>query len=313
MKSALPASEVSLLVLLGLLWGTPYALTKIALTTIPPLTLVAGRVTLAAVVLWIVVSATRCKVPLRRGTLARMFAQGMLSCFIPYTLITFGQQSVDSALAAILNSTTPLFVFLMGRAGIGSDEIDGGSPFGVMLGLAGVVMIAGADAFVGLGKGGAGQVSILLATASSACSVIYARRLSDVPAVTVAAGALSSAAVLLVPLCFLVESPLRCEPSARSLAALAANGVAATALGFVVYFRIIRTVGGAAASSVGYLKPAFGVLLGCLMTGEHFTWIIAVGLVSICLGVAAINFARFKKPKQTRDISGSPGRTVTVT
>jgi drug/metabolite transporter (DMT)-like permease len=200
----------------------------------------------------------------------------------------------------------------MGRTGIGSDETDRGSPFGVMLGLAGVVMIAGVNAFIGLGKGGAGQVLILSATASSAYSVIYARRLSDVPAVTVAAGALSSAAVLLVPLCFLVESPLRCEPSARALAALAANGVAATALGFVVYFRIIRTVGGAAASSVGYLKPAFGVLLGCLLTGERLTWTIAAGLMSICLGVAAINLARFKQPRRIRDVSGSPSRTVTV-
>src|SRR5262249_35648800 len=108
--------EIGLLGLLGLLWGMPYGLNKIALATIPPVTLVATRVGLAAALLWIVVLLMGCKIPGRRDFFGRLFVQGCVGCAIPYTLIAIGQQSVDSALAAILNSTTPIFVFLISLA-----------------------------------------------------------------------------------------------------------------------------------------------------------------------------------------------------
>src|SRR5437870_8128256 len=99
--------EFCLLLLLGILWGIPYALTKIALETIPPITLTAARVSLAAAALWIVAILLGRKLPQRWDFVGRLFIQGAVACVIPYTLIAFGQQSVDSALAAILNSTTP--------------------------------------------------------------------------------------------------------------------------------------------------------------------------------------------------------------
>src|SRR5262249_19206671 len=105
--------EITLLVLLGLLWGMPYALTKIALTTIPPITLVGSRVALAAIVLWIIVLFRQRKMPAQWNFVGCLFIQGCVACAIPYTLIAFGQQSVESALTAILNSTAPLFVCLI--------------------------------------------------------------------------------------------------------------------------------------------------------------------------------------------------------
>ncbi|MGZ8309244.1 MAG: EamA family transporter, partial [Rhodoplanes sp.] len=92
--------EFALLVSLGILWGIPYALTKISLTTIPPMTLVAGRVSIAAATLWIIVVLSGCKIPERKELIARLFVQGCIACVLPYTLIAYGQQSVDSALAA---------------------------------------------------------------------------------------------------------------------------------------------------------------------------------------------------------------------
>ena len=88
--------------MLGLLWGMPYALNKIALVTIPPVTLAAARIAIAAAVLWIIVISMRCKVPARRRLVSQLFVQGCIGCAIPYTLIAIGQQSVESALAAIL-------------------------------------------------------------------------------------------------------------------------------------------------------------------------------------------------------------------
>jgi drug/metabolite transporter (DMT)-like permease len=100
---------------------------------------------------------------------------------------------------------------------------------------------------------------------------------------------LTSAAVLLVPLCFIVEAPLKTSPSILSVVALLINAVVATALGFMIYFRLIRTMGSMAASSAGYLKPAVGVLVGWSVFGEPFTFVMAVGLAAIILGVAIMN------------------------
>jgi drug/metabolite transporter (DMT)-like permease len=281
--------EIGLLLLLGLLWGMPYALTKIALATIPPVTLVAARVLLAAGVLWVIVLFMGCKMPTRRDFVPRLFIQGCVACVIPYTLIAFGQQSVDSALAGILNSTTPLFVCLISFVWTRHEPLTVARLFGVTLGLGGVVMIAGATALVGLGREMAGQLAIILATLSSAASAIHGRRFAAVAPEIAAAGTLTSAAVVLVPLSFFMETPLNFAPSAASLAALLANAVVATALGFVVYFHLIRTIGSMGTASVGYLKPAVGVLIGCALMGESLTWTAAGGLIAILIGVAAIN------------------------
>lgn len=284
-----PPLEVALLLLLGILWGIPYALTKIALETIPPVTLVAARVSLAAATLWIIAILLGRKVPKRWDIAGRLFIQGGVACVIPYTLIAFGQQSVDSALAAILNSTTPLFVCLISVMWTHHEPLTFGRLSGVAVGLGGVVMIAGASALLGLGRETASQAAILLATLSSAVSVIHGRRFSDLAPEVAAAGTLTCAAIVLVPLCFLVEAPLHVEPSAASFAALLGNAIIATAFGFVVYFRLIRTVGSMGTASIGYLKPGVGVLIGCALMGEALTWTLALGLLAILSGVAAIN------------------------
>jgi drug/metabolite transporter (DMT)-like permease len=281
--------EIALLALLGLLWGMPYALTKIALATIPPVTLVAARVALAAALLWVVVFLRGGKMPVRRDFLAPLFVQGCVACAIPYTLIAFGQQSIDSALAAILNSTAPLFVCLISLVWTRHEALTVGRLFGVTIGLAGVVLIAGASALAGLGRGTVGQAAIVLATLSSAVSAIYGRRFATVAPEIAAAGALTAAAVVLIPLCFLVEAPLSSAPSAASLAALLVNALVATALGFVLYFRLLRTIGSMGTASVGYLKPGVGVLIGCALMGESLTWTTGAGLIAILIGVAAIN------------------------
>jgi drug/metabolite transporter (DMT)-like permease len=278
-----------LILLLGLLWGMTYGLTKIALATIPPLTFVTARVWLAAAALWIVVLVSGRQGPAGRHGLMPIFVQGCLACLVPYTLVAFGQQSVDSALAAILNSMTPLFVCLIGLAQTRSEPLTLGRWLGVALGLGGVTIIVGAGALTGLGKTAVGQIAIVLATLSSAVGILYGRRLSDMPPELAAAGTLTAAALALVPLWLWIEMPLNVSPSGSSLAALAVNALLTTALGYVIYFRLLRSVGGVATASVGYLKPAIGVLIGCAILAEPLTWQIIVGLVAILMGVAAIN------------------------
>jgi drug/metabolite transporter (DMT)-like permease len=281
--------EILLLVLLGVLWGMPYALNKITLVSIPPVTMVAIRVTLAAATLCVIVPLTGCAMPREIKIIARLGLQGLIGCVIPYTLIAIGQKTVDSALASILNSTGPLFVCVIGLLSRDRESPAMSRILGIAVGLGGVVIITGADAISGLGQSTFGQSAILVATLSSAFSAIHGRRFTAIAPELVAAGTLGSAALLLLPMSFVLESPLNCSPSASAVLALLTNAAFGTALGFVVYFRLIRTLGSLGTVSVGYLRPAVGVLIGSLLLAENLTPTIVFGLVAILVGVTAIN------------------------
>jgi drug/metabolite transporter (DMT)-like permease len=281
--------EFVLLILLGILLGIPYALTKISLGTIPPITMVAARVALAAISLWIFIFALKRQLPQRKDLVTRLFIQGGLACVLPYLLLAFGQRSVDSALAAILNSTTPLFVYLINSIWTRNETPTLGRLSGILLGLAGVIIVIGTSSLASLGQSTQGQAMIFLATLCSAVSVIHGRRFSDIPPEVTAAGTLTSAAVVLVPLCFIVEAPLRSTPSAASIVALLVNAVFVTAVGFIIYFRLIKTVGSMATASASYLKPAVGVVVGLIFMSESLAWTSVAGLMAILVGVATIN------------------------
>ncbi len=294
-KTARPV-DYGLLVLLGVLLGIPYALTKISQTTIPPLTGVALRLLIAAIVLWIFVLTSRAKLSTLKDYIPRLLVQGCISCAIPYTLIAYGQTSVNSALAAILNSTTPLFVCLISLLWTQSEPLKSSRMVGVSAGLAGVVMIAGANSLAGLGKDAFGQAAIILATVSSAVAAIQGRRFNDVPPELAAAGTLTCGALVLVPLCFVVDAPLHFTPSAGSIVALLVNAIFATALRSVIYFRLLRTIGSVGTTSVSYLKPAIAVLIGFALMGEALTWTTMLGLLAILFGVAVINQSDLRAP-----------------
>lgn len=283
--------EALLLLLLGFLWGMPYALTKVSLVDIPPLTLVTARVLLAAVALWFVVLFRHRSAYGWRYFSADIFFQGFAACAFPYALIAIGQKSVESGLAAILNSTTPLFLCLINVAWLGRDTFSGARIIGLALGLGGVVCTVGVSYLLNLGDSLQGQAAIVAATVSSAIAAIYGRRFTSVPAEVAAARSLTAAAVMLLPLSIALESPIAVSPSLPSLLALSTNGLAATALGFVIYFRLIRTLGSLGAASVSYLKPAFGVLIGCTMMGETLTWPLMLGMATILAGVIVMNRA----------------------
>lgn len=281
--------DYGLIALVGVLLGIPYALTKISQTTIPPMTGVAARVALAAIALWIVVFASSIRLSSLKGHLSHLFLQGLLSSVIPYTLIAYGQLSVNSALAAVLNSTTPLFVCLTSLLWTRHEVLGFNRMFGVSAGLAGVVMIAGLNSLHGLDQNTLGEAAIILATASSAIAAVQGRRFNKIPAELAAAGTLTWGALILIPFCFVVETPIKSAPSAGSIAALLINAFFATALRSVIYFYLIRKIGSMGTTSAGYLKPAVGVLIGCTLLGESLTWTAFAGLMAIIVGVATIN------------------------
>ena len=116
-------------------------------------------------------------------------------------------------------------------------------------------------------------------------SAIHGRKFESVALEVVAAATLTAAAIMLLPFCLLIEQPWRLSPSAASVAALTVNATVATALGFVIYFKLLRRVGSVATASTSYLKPAVGVLIGVSLLGESVTWPFILALLTILGGL----------------------------
>lgn len=293
--------EFALLALLSLLWGGSYALIKLAVETISPVTLVAVRVLLAAAVLWCVVVAKKRPIPRSFALWRQLAVQAMIGFVIPFTMITWGQQYVESGLAGILNSTTPVFVLLAMAFFFRSERLNMENAIGAALGLGGVFLLIGIDALRGLGSNVAGQVAITGATVSYAAAMIYGKRFIDIAPEVTAACTLSLAAAVLLPACFAVEDPLSLAPTTVSMLALLALALFCTAGAFTLYFRLVNTLGPVGTSSVAYLRAAISVVIGVLFLGETFGLATAVGMGAVIVGVAAINgqlLPLFRRKKQ---------------
>lgn len=281
--------EIATLLLVGFLWGAQFGLNKIQLETIPPFTGVALRLSVAAVFLWLIVAWRQDPLP-RDPRQWRDFAvQGLLTSGGPGVMVMWSQQFIDSALAAILNSTTPICATLVTLALTRHEHIGAQKVFGLIVGLGGVVLVVGLDALKGIDKGLMGQIVVMLSALGYGAAAVFGRRFGAISPVTAAAGATTCSALLLAAIAFNLERPLDTAPSARSLVALVSSAVLCGGIAVILYYRLISTLGSIGASSLGYLKAAFGVVIGCFVLGEPLTMAIGIGLAAVMIGVAAIN------------------------
>ena len=282
--------EYALLGLLALLWGSSYLFLKVAVAEIPPITLIALRVSVAALLLYCVLIGSGQSLPRDRTTWYHLLVQSFFNSIGAWTILAWGQQYVDSGLASVLNSTSPIFVFLFTYFVTRHETLSSLKLFGALLGLAGVVLIVGTDALAGLGTHVAGQLAALLGAVLYACAAIYGKRLSHVSATATATGAMLWAVVFLVPASLLLEKPWTLPmPSGKTLAAAAILSIFCTAGALLIYFRLIQSLGSLGVASQAYLRAGVGVVLGMVFLGEQITPIIGVGLIAAILGVAAIN------------------------
>ena len=283
------ALEIAALLLVGFLWGAQFGLNKIQLETIPPFTGVALRLSVAALFLWAIVLARREPIPREPGRWRDLAIQGLLTSGGPGVMVMWGQQFIDSALAAILNSTTPIFATLITLAVTRHERIGARKVLGLAVGLGGVILVVGIDALQGIDKGLIGQLIVMGSAFGYGCAAVFGRRFGAISPVTAAAGATTFSALFLTAVSFTFENPLAIAPSPRSLIALVSSAILCGGIAAILYFRLIATLGSIGASSLGYLKAAFGVLVGCFVLGEPLTTSILVGLGAVIFGVAAIN------------------------
>lgn len=288
-------SELLLLALLATLWGASYTFIKIGVATIPPVTLIAARTLIAALILLAVLRLRGLRLPRDRATWRRFAIQATINSVLPFTLIAWAELTIDAGLAAILNSTTPIFTFLITIA-ITRHEPAGWRKFlGVLAGLAGISLIIGVEALNGLGRELLSQLAMLLATFSYAIAAIFGRNFKDLDPMMPAAGSMLCGAAILIPMSLVVDRPWTLAPSAEALMALFALAVFSTAIAFCIFFRLVHTLGSVGTTAQAYLRVPVGVAIGAWFLGERLSDTAWIGLVCVVLGVAAMTIPARKR------------------
>lgn len=287
-RSHPPAIDYLLLLLLATLWGASYTFIKLGLATIPPLTLIAARTLIAGSLLLVWMRAAGLCMPTDIGLWKLFGFQALMNSVIPFTLIAWAELHVDAGLATILNSTSPIFTFLITLGITRHEAVTRRKLIGVLCGVAGIVLVIGVGAVNNLGHGLLAQLAIVLATVCYAVAAIFGKNFKGLHPAVPAAGSLLSGAAVLLPASLLVDHPWTLSPSATSIAALFGLAAMSTAFAFVLYFRLLETLGSIGATSQAYLRVPVGVLLGALFLGERLAPTAYIGLAFVVFGVAAM-------------------------
>jgi drug/metabolite transporter (DMT)-like permease len=280
--------ELALLFLLATLWGASYIFIKLGVATIAPITLIAARTAIAGLLLLAIMRWRGVKIPRDGATWRRFLLQACLNSVIPWTLLAWGERSVDAGLATILNSASPIFTFLLTAAVTRHEAASPRKLFGVMAGMAGICLIAGNGAFDAVGGGLVAGLAIVVAAICYACAAIFGRNFGGLDPMAPAAGSLLAGAAFLIPASLVMERPWTMAPSAVSILALLGLAVVSTALAFVIYFRLIQTLGSVGTTAQAYLRVPIGVAIGVAVLGERLSPTAWIGLAGVVAGVAAM-------------------------
>jgi drug/metabolite transporter (DMT)-like permease len=289
------AVEFTLLLLLATLWGGSYTLIKLGVATIPPITLIAVRTAIAGGLLLAIMWARGLRLPTDAATWRRFLFQACLNSVIPWTLIAWSERSLDAGLATILNSTSPIFTLFLTLAVAREETLSLRKLFGVFAGLVGILLIVGAQALDGLGEQLVAEVATVIATLCYAGGAVFGRSFKGLDPTAPAAGSLLSGAAILVPVSLVADRPWTLAPSMTSVLALLGLAVFSTALAFVIYFRLIMTLGSVGTTAQAYLRVPIGVALGVVFLGERLTSTAWIGLGCVVAGVAAMTIPAKKE------------------
>lgn len=285
-------TEWVLLIALSILWGGSFFFVGVAVAELPPFTIVLLRVALAAIALHLALRALGVAMPWNRDAWLAFFGMGLLNNAIPFSLIVWGQTQIASGLASILNATTPLFTVLVAHVLTADERLTRARLAGVLLGIAGVVVMIGPAAMADLGRDVLAQLAVLAAALSYACAGVFGRRFKRmaVAPLATAAGQVSASSLLILPLALMVDRPWTMPvPGVTALAAILGLALLSTALAYYLFFRILAAAGAVNLLLVTFLIPVSAILLGCLVLGEVLTLAQLAGMALIGAGLAAID------------------------
>jgi drug/metabolite transporter (DMT)-like permease len=277
-------------ILLGAIWSSSFMWIKIAVQEVGPITLVAFRVLFGLLFGIVVIFIQHAQMPRSFKEWSPLLLLGITNVAIPFFLISWGEQSIDSAVAAILDATVPLFTILIAHYLLHDDKMTWPKVLGLLVGFAGVIVLMSKD--IGASFGSLlGQLAVVLACAFYAGSAVFARKTTeDTPGILRSAGPLVSATVVMWLATFFVESPVKIPQMGITWIALLFLGILGSGLAFVLAYYLIHEIGPTRTSMVTYLFPLGGVILGVAFLNEELSWQLLVGAVLIILSLLVANW-----------------------
>jgi len=284
-------------ILLGTIWSSSFLWIKIAVQEIGPMSLVAFRMLFGMLAAVLIATYRKVSWP-RDWKTWRIFAiLGPTSLAIPIFLISWGEQSIDSAVASILNATVPLFTIVIAHYWLHDDKITLPKAAGLLVGFAGVVVLLSEDIGANAHSSVLGQAAVILAAAFYAGSAVYARKATqNVDTLVRGASPVIVAAFFMWILGPLLEHPFKIPSLPLTWVATIWLGVLGTGLAFIMFYYLLHEIGPTRTSLVTYLFPLGGVILGVLLLGEHLSWQLIVGSLLIIGSLAVVNWKPRGKP-----------------
>ncbi len=273
----------ALLVMLAFIWGSSFTLIKVIVEDIPPLSLTATRIAVAAVVLAAAARVLRQKWPRGRHVWAWIVAAGLTGNVLPFSLISWGEERIDSGLAAIYIAIVPIATLLLAHHFTRDERFTLRKLAGVTLGFSGILVLVGPRALLHMDEYVIRQLAVALAALSYAVNTLIVKRLSGVRPVAMAAAIMAVSALILVPVALWHDGLVR--PPASSAAWAVTLGVIHTAVATLIMFFVVRRAGASFFSMINFLIPVIGYFLGVTLLGEALSPRAIAALALILAGI----------------------------
>lgn len=300
-ERTISAESWGLLAVLATLWGASFLSIRIALDEVPPLTAVAHRVGWATLVLWIYVILRRLPLPRGREVWISFAGMGLLNNVIPFSLMAWGQLYIPSGLTSIFNAATAIFGVLVAALLLSDENLSKRKAVGVAVGFAGVVTAIGIESLRAFDITSLAQLAVLAGTLSYAFAGVWARkRLTGLAPQVAAVGMLTASTLIMVPLAWIIDGPIRLDLEPRTMMAIAYYALGATALAYLLYYRVLALAGSGNLMLVTLMIAPIAIVLGAVVLGETLAPNAYKGFALLALGLIIIDGRLIDRLRQPR-------------
>lgn len=281
-------------VVLGLIWSSSFLWIKIGVQEIGPMSLVAFRMLFGAITAGAIALYQKSTWPTDRKTWISFAILGPASLAIPIFFISWGERTIDSAVAAILNATVPLFTLIIAHFWLRDDKMTVPKVVGLIIGFAGIVVLLGKDLTVGAHSSVIGQVAVIVASLFYAGSAVYARRATaHVEGLARGTLPLVTATIFMWIVGPLTEHPFLIPHLTLTWIAALWLGILGSGIALIMFYYLLHEIGPTRTTLVTYLFPVGGVILGVIFLNEELSWQLLAGTALIIASLAVVNY----KPK----------------
>jgi len=286
------------LLLLSFIWGGSFLSIRIALDEIGPLTAVAHRTGWAMLILWAYVVARRLALPIGWRVWGAFLVMGLLNNVIPFSLMAWGQLHIETGLTSILNASTAIFGVIAAAVFFADEQLTARKAIGVTIGFAGVSTAIGLAAFKDFDIRSLGQLAVIGGTISYALAGVWARRmLGHLSPQVAAAGMLSGASLIAIPMAYVVEGPFRLDLEPRTWAAISYYAIVATAIAYMLYYPVLGMAGSGNLMLCTLLVAPVAIVLGAVVLGEALPLRAYAGFTLLALGLLILDGRIWKAVK----------------